>query len=293
MDLTERLKQPGTLVADGASGTMLQQLGLPAGMPPEQWNIEKPEAIAKLHRAYVDADADLILTNTFGATRLRLEKAKLGDRFRDINLAAVRIAKDAAKQHSFVFGDIGPTGKMLEPLGNLSTKQAEDAFSEQVTVLAEGRVDAIWIETMSDLGEAITAVNAARKSTDLPIFVSMSFDTNGRTMMGVKPEEAALELRPLGVTAIGANCGRSLDDTLEAITKMAEVQPEAMLFAKPNAGLPHEEDGQSIYDVSPETMADYAEKFVGVGVKIFGGCCGSTPEHIRAISDRIHNKDNL
>jgi len=279
----ERLSQERILIADGATGTMLQAAGLPPGVSPECWNLERPEAIRALHQAYVEAGADLILSNTFGGSRLRLEKAGLGGRVRKINLAAVKLARDVAGEKILVLGDIGPTGRMLKPLGDLAIEEARAAFAEQAAALAEGRVDAIIIETMSDLKEALAAVEGAKQATSLPILVSMSFDTHGRTMMGVKPEEAAVKLWGLGVDVIGANCGRSLTETLEAIRKMRDAVPKATMMAKPNAGLPHEKNGESIYDVTPDVMAEYALRFADLGIKIFGGCCGSTPEHIRAI----------
>lgn len=279
----ERLSQERILIADGATGTMLQAAGLPPGVSPERWNLERPEAIRALHQAYVEAGADLILSNTFGGSRLRLEKAGLGGRVRKINLAAVKLARDVAGEKILVLGDIGPTGRMLKPLGDLAIEEARAAFAEQAAALAEGRVDAIIIETMSDLKEALAAVEGAKQATSLPILVSMSFDTHGRTMMGVKPEDAAVKLWGLGVDVIGANCGRSLTETLEAIRKMRDAVPKATMMAKPNAGLPHEKNGESIYDVTPDVMAEYALRFADLGIKIFGGCCGSTPEHIRAI----------
>lgn len=279
----ERLSQERILIADGATGTMLQRAGLPPGVSPERWNLERPAAIRALHQAYVEAGADLILSNTFGGSRLRLGKAGLGDRVREINLAGAGLAREAAGEKVLVLGDIGPTGRMLKPLGDLAIEEARTSFAEQAAVLADGGVDAILIETMSDLREALAAVEGAKQATNLPILASMSFDTHGRTMMGVKPEEAAVKLWGLGVDVVGANCGRSLTETLEAIHKMREAVPEATLMAKPNAGLPHEKNGESVYDVTPDVMAEYALRFADLGVKIFGGCCGSTPEHIRAI----------
>ncbi|MCK4600466.1 homocysteine S-methyltransferase family protein, partial [Candidatus Bipolaricaulota bacterium] len=173
----ERLSQERILIADGATGTMLQAAGLPPGVSPECWNLERPEAIRALHQAYVEAGADLILSNTFGGSRLRLEKAGLGGRVRKINLAAVKLARDVAGEKILVLGDIGPTGRMLKPLGDLAIEEARAAFAEQAAALAEGRVDAIIIETMSDLKEALAAVEGAKQATSLPILVSMSFDT--------------------------------------------------------------------------------------------------------------------
>jgi 5-methyltetrahydrofolate--homocysteine methyltransferase len=280
----DRLSQARVLIADGAIGTMLHQAGLPSGVTPVRWNLENPDAICALHRSYVQAGANLILTNTFSGNRLRLEREGLSDRLREINLAAVRLAREVAGDEVLVLGDIGPTGQLLEPMGTLTYDDAVTAFAEQAAVLAEGGVDAILIETMSDLNEAKAAVEGVRRATDLPILVTMSFDTHGRTMMGVKPADAAKEFWALGVDVVGANCGRTLSETLEAVRQMREAVPEVTLMAKPNAGLPHMEGGASVYDVTPEIMADYARQFAALGVKVFGGCCGSTPEHIQAVA---------
>jgi 5-methyltetrahydrofolate--homocysteine methyltransferase len=286
----DRLSENGILVADGATGTTLQRAGLPPGAAPESWNLGNPDAIRALHRHYVEAGSDLILTNTFGGTRLRLEMEGLGDRVHEINLAAARLAREVAGDRAMVLGDIGPTGQLMLPMGAMSYEDAVAAFAEQAAALAEGGVDAILIETMSDLNEAKAAVEGVRQATDLPILVTMSFDTHGRTMMGVKPADAARELWAMGVDVVGANCGRTLSENLEAIRQMRQALPEATLMAKPNAGLPRMQGSESIYDVTPETMADYAHQFAELGVKIFGGCCGSTPDHIKAVSAALKDR---
>jgi methionine synthase I (cobalamin-dependent) len=273
------------LIADGAMGTMLQKAGLLPGIAPERWNLENPDAVCGVYKAYLDAGADLILTNTFGGTPARLERDNLHEQVYAVNLAAAQLACEIVGDRALVIGDIGPTGQLLEPLGPLSHADAVSGFAAQAAALAEGGADAILIETMSDLGEATAAIAGTRQVTDLPILVTMSFDTKGRTMMGVKPEKAAQTLWDMGVAVIGANCGRTLSETLDAIIKMRAAVPEAVLMAKPNAGLPHVEGGDLVYEVTPEVMADYAKRFVAeAGVKIFGGCCGSTPEHIRAVA---------
>jgi 5-methyltetrahydrofolate--homocysteine methyltransferase len=284
MTLQELLEQDGVIIADGATGTTLQAAGLPAGTPPELWDLERPEIIRELHRSYIEAGAQLILTNTFGGSRPRLEKAGLGDKVQEINRAAARLAKEVAGEQALVLGDIGPSGEMMAPLGTLTVEEARRAFAEQAAALAEGGADAILVETMSDLGEARAAVEGAREATALPILCTMSFDTHGRTMMGVRPEQAVAELWPLGLAAVGANCGRTLSENLEAIRAMRQALPEAVLMAKPNAGLPHLDGGDLVYDVTPEVMAEYAVRFAEQGVKILGGCCGSTPAHIAAIA---------
>lgn len=287
---TTYLSTRSVLVADGATGTMLQKAGLPPGAAPERWNLENPDAVRALYRAYLDAGADLILTNTFGGTPARLERDNLQAQVHAVNLAAAQLAREIVGDRALVMGDIGPTGQLLEPLGALSHADAVSGFAAQAAGLVEGGVDAILIETMSDLGEATAAIEGTRQVTDLPILVTMSFDTKGRTMMGVKPEKAAQTLWALGVAVIGANCGRTLSETLDAILKMRAAVPEAVLMAKPNAGLPHAEGGDLVYDVTPEIMAEYAQRFVAeAGVKIFGGCCGSTPEHIRVVAAVLKN----
>ena len=282
-----RLSDAGVLVADGATGTMLQAAGLPAGEAPEHWNLENPEVIKALHRRYVDAGADLILTNTFGGSCIRLRRAELAGQVTEINRAAARLAREVAGDRVFVLGDLGPTGELLAPLGALTYDDAVAAFAEQAAALAAGGADAILIETMSDVNEAKAAVTGAKQATDLPVLATMSFDTRGRTMMGVKPEEAAETLWSLDVAVIGANCGRTLSETLAAVRAMRRAVPNATLMAKPNAGLPHTEDGALVYDVTPDVMANYALKFAALDVKIFGGCCGSTPAHIRAVAKAL------
>ncbi len=205
----------------------------------------------------------------------------------EINTRAAELARKAAGSNRFVFGDVGPTGHLLSPLGDLSEEEAISAFTEQISALVAGGVDAILIETMSSLEEAKAAIKAAKSITRLPILVTLSFDTRGRTMMGVKPSQAVKELWPLGIQLIGANCGRTLTETLSAIQEMKSTMPEAVLMAKPNAGLPHLEKEESVYDVSPETMAEYSLLFLNEGVKIFGGCCGSNPDHIRAVAQKL------
>ena len=289
MDLREALKRKRVLIADGATGTQLQKAGLPAGYSPELWNLENPAAILSHHNSYLAAGADIILTNTFGGNPIKLSARNLEDKTQEINKRAAELAKEAAGNNHFVFGDVGPTGHLFTPLGDLSEEAAIAAFSVQISALVAGGVDAILIETMSALEEAKAAIKAAKSVTDLPILVTMSFETRGRTMMGVKPSQAVSELWNLGIDVIGANCGRTLTDTLTAIQEMKMANPEIILMAKPNAGLPHLDNNQSVYDVSPETMAEYALKFAAEGVKIFGGCCGSNPDHIKAVAKALNS----
>jgi 5-methyltetrahydrofolate--homocysteine methyltransferase len=285
----DRLAQAGILIADGATGTTLQRAGLPPGAAPERWNLENPDAIRALHRGYVEAGSDLILTNTFGGSRPRLAMEGLDGQVREVNLTAARLAREVADDGVLVLGDIGPTGQLMQPMGTLTYADAVDFFAEQAAALAEGGVDAILIETMSDLNEAKAAVEGVRRATDLPVLVTMSFDTNGRTMMGVKPADAAKTLWAMGVDVVGANCGRSLSENLEAVRHMREALPDATLMAKPNAGLPRMEGMQAVYDLTPQVMADYALEFAALGIKVFGGCCGSTAEHIHAAAQALRS----
>jgi 5-methyltetrahydrofolate--homocysteine methyltransferase len=290
-DFITRLKQPSLLIADGAMGTMLQKAGLPRRVPPERWNLENPAAVSQVCRSYVEAGAEMVLTNTFGGNRVRLKADGLEGQAAEINRTAVRLAREAAGDRALVVGDMGPTGQLLQPLGALTYADAVSAFAEQAAALAESGVDALAIETMSDLQEARAAVEGAQQASTLPILVSFSFDTRGRTMMGVKPADAIQAMWPLGVTAVGANCGRTLSETLTAVQEMRRAVPSATLMAKPNAGLPRvEDDGASVYDVTPEIMAEFALKFVEQKVKIFGGCCGSTPAHIQAIANALRGQ---
>jgi len=287
-DLRQRLSEPGIIIMDGATGTQLQQMGLPAGKAPELWNLENPEAIKQHYRAYIDAGSDAILTNTFGGSRPRLDMEGSGDLTHDINVAAARLAREVAGDDKLVLGSIGPTGVLMEPMGELTYDKAVAYFKEQATALAEGGVDSIHIETMSDLREAQAAIEGAHQATDLPVTVTMSFDMHGRTMMGVRPEEAVKALWEMDVLAVGVNCGRTLEENLTALTAMRTAAPEVILIAKPNAGLPRMEDGiEAVYDVTPEIMADYALKFGAQHVKMIGGCCGSNPSHITALKETL------
>lgn len=285
-----RLRSGDVIVADGAMGTMLQEAGLPPGTPPEGWLLERPEAVVRVHQAYVEAGADLILTCTFGATRPRLERSGLGDRLGEINRRAVEIAREAAGRDGLVAGDIGPTGEFLAPLGRLSYEEAVDIFAEQAEALADAGVDVLYIETMAALEEVRAAVEGALQAGEgTPVTATLSFDSHGRTNMGVRPEEAAEALLELGVDALGGNCGATLDMTLGAVQAMHEVAPRTPLIVKPNAGKPRMVEDEVVYDATPEDMAAYARKFVDLRARIVGGCCGSTPEHIAAIARAVRS----
>jgi 5-methyltetrahydrofolate--homocysteine methyltransferase len=285
-DILSRLESGRVIVADGATGTMLLAAGLPAGTPPERWVLENPDPILDLQRAYVEAGSDLIVACTFGANRPRLERVGLAERLVEVNRRAVQIARQAADGRAYVAADVGPLGEFLAPFGQVTYEQAVEAFTEQAATLAEAGVDALYIETMSDMNEMKAAIEGLRQGgPGIPIFATFSFDHHGRTNMGVSPEQAAEALQALGVAAFGANCGATLKMTEEAVAKMHQAAPEAYLIAKPNAGKPHMDGREVVYDATPEDMAGYAVKFVALGARVVGGCCGSTPTHIQAIAD--------
>jgi 5-methyltetrahydrofolate--homocysteine methyltransferase len=252
--------------------------------------LDNAEAVFDVHRAYIEAGSELILTCTFGATRPRLERSGLDDRLDDINRRAVEIAREAAGDEAFVAGDIGPMGEFLAPLGDLTYQEAVDIFSEQANALTGAGVDVLYIETMAALEEVQAAVEGALQvANGTPVTATLSFDSHGRTNMGTRPEEAAKILLDLGVDALGANCGATLDMTLGAVETMHQVAPEMPLVVKPNAGKPRMVDNEVVYDATPEDMAGYAHQFVALGAKVVGGCCGSTPEHIAAIAEALRS----
>ena len=281
--LNQYLQSGQVLIADGATGTMLMAAGLPPGAAPELWNIERPDQILALHRAYLEAGSQIILTNSFGGSRIKLEKFGLGERSVELNLAAASLAREACQGRAYVAGDIGPTGELMKPMGPLTYEAAVQAFSEQAAALAQGGVDAIWVETMTDLSEAKAAVVGARQATELPIFCSLSFGRKARTMMGVSARQAALELWPLGLSAIGANCGEGLEMIPEVLRQLREAAPEAPLIVKPNAGLPRLVGGVTAYDLAPGDFAAQMKGFIEQGAQVIGSCCGSSPAYITAL----------
>lgn len=279
----DALAQGHLLVADGAAGTLLMASGLPSGTPPDLWNVENPEAVISLHRAYVEAGSQIILTNTFGANRLKLQKSGLENRVAELNRAGVELARQASAGRAYVAGDLGPTGELMEPLGPLNFDAAVEVYKEQASALVEAGVDLLWIETMMDLEEAKAALSAARQVTDLSVLCSLTFRKKGRTMMGVSARQAAEELYACGASAIGANCGEGLEVVTEVLDQMGQVLPGVPLIAKPNAGLPKMVAGAPVYDTGPDEFARYMQGFVQKGARILGACCGSSPAFIEAI----------
>jgi len=285
------------LMADGATGTNLFGMGLMTGDSPELWNFEHPERIEALHQSFVDSGADLFLTNTFGGTRNRLKLHQAQDRVHEINKRAAEIGrkvadaamKDQPGRDVVVAGSIGPTGDLFEPMGTLTEADAIAAFAEQAKALAEGGVDVLWIETMSSKEEVAAAVKGAG-TTGLPIVTTMSFDTNGKTMMGISPAEFvafvhSLDPKPV---AYGANCGVGASDLVATIVKLAEAAgPDDVIVAKGNCGIPFYEEGKIKYNGTPELMADYARIVRDAGARIVGGCCGTSTEHLRSIRSAL------
>ena len=281
--LHDLLAERGVLLGDGAMGTELFTRGLESGGAPELWNVEHPERVTAVHADYIAAGSDIVLTNSFGGTGFRLKLHDLQDRVVELNKAAAAVARsaaDAADRRVVVAGSMGPSGELLEPMGSMTPETCSAAFADQAEGLTAGGADVLWIETMSHLDEVSAAIEGARSVSDLPICATLSFDTAGRTMMGVTGEQAMAHLSELGVVAVGANCGNNLADTEAAIAEMRGANPDMLVVSKANAGMPEWHGAELRYSGSPEVMAAHAARQRDAGVSIIGGCCGSTPRHI-------------
>jgi 5-methyltetrahydrofolate--homocysteine methyltransferase len=285
-DIRDRLQHG--LLFDGAMGTMLGAADDKTWKVPEELNLNDPDRVRGVHRAYAEAGADVIATNTFGGNRIRLERAGFADRVEEFNVAAALLAREASGDDVLVAGDIGPSGEFMEPLGERSREEFVAAFTEQAAALAAGGCDLLLIETMSDLGETGVAIEAAL-TTGLPVIATMSFDTAGRTMMGVSPADAAIQLAEMGVIAVGANCGMGPDEMTPVLEQMHEAAPDTPVLGQSNAGMPRIDGEHVHYDCTPAEMAAHAEAWLAAGIQLIGSCCGSTPEHVgalRAVLDR-------
>jgi 5-methyltetrahydrofolate--homocysteine methyltransferase len=291
MNLSELLSRKGeTILLDGAMGTQLALSGLEMG---GQSNISHPDAVLAVHRHYVESGASLLITNTLTMNRVNIESHSIGVDVREVNLAGVRLARCAAGVGRYVLGDMSSTGKMLKPHGNLPEESAYAAFEEQASILAEGGVDGFIVETMFDLREALCALGACKKVGDLPVIVSMTFNTlknGGRTVMGDSARDCATALTDAGASAVGANCG-SLDplEMAQVVSWMKE-KTGLPLAAQPNAGRPRLVEGATVFDMSPADFASGACACIRAGARLVGGCCGTSPAHIKALHSAIRNE---
>ena len=271
------------LLCDGGMGTVLYSKGVYLNTCFDELNLTNPAIVKEVHREYVQSGVDIIETNTFGANRLKLRKYGLNDKVGDINRSAAAIAREEAGEAIFVAGSIGPLGVKIAPLGPLSSTEAEDVFAEQAAALRDGGVDLIILETFSDLHEIEAAIKAIRRvSPVLPLIAEMTIDEDGNSHFGMTPEVFTAKLEDMGADVIGVNCSVGPAPMLQCVERMAKVTGRP-LAAMPNAGMPREVEGRNIYLCSPDYMAEYAKRFIQSGVKVIGGCCGTTPAHIKAM----------
>ena len=277
------------LLGDGAMGTMLAASGLPPGQSPELWMLEYPETIKHIHQAYLEAGSEIVQTNTFGANALKLKEYDASSRVREINIKAAKLVREVVGTKAFVAGIVGPTGHFPAPLGDISWNELVEIFVEQVQALADGGADFILLETFSDLGEARAALYAAKQYTSLPVACSLTY-TKGRTLTGTTPQAAAVVLEAMGADLLGANCSTGPEELL-AIMKAYREATDLPLLVEPNAGMPEFIAGKTVYKLSPEIMARYVEPFRQLGVNLIGACCGSTPEHIKAMSQAFVSRE--
>ena len=284
--LTTLLEGTSPVLLDGAMGTLLQDRGLDDGGSGELWNVDRPDVVRDSHAAHARAGASILTTNTFGGSRPRLGMHGLGDRVHEVNRAAAAVAREVADEYGvLVAGGLGPTGELLAPLGAMTVEEAEEIFAEQMLGLREGGIDLVLVETMSDLTEVEAAVRAARSVVpELPVMATLSFDTNLRSMMGVRPAEAVSVLAAAGVEAVGANCGRGPEEMETIAAQLVAARPAGLLLvAQSNAGLPQVVGDRFEYDKTPADLAAHAVALHRLGIDLIGACCGSTPAHIEAM----------
>lgn len=297
MNIKEEIKEQlnkRPLLLDGAMGTMLQSYGLRSGECPEEWNISHPQVVQKIHQEYIKAGADVILTNTFGANRIKLSSFNKQNDVIEINKLAVKIAKEVIKsvrepeRKVLLAASVGPTGKILEPYGDLKVSEVYKNYKEQAVILEKAGVDLIILETFYDLEEIKAALKAVKENTDLMVIASMTFDNNLKTIYGIDPERAVMVLENEGADGVGANCGTG-PEVLYKVLKIMKKVSKTYLMVEPNAGMPELVKGKVVYPASPKIMTEYTEKFVKLGINLIGGCCGTTPLHIKAMSNKIKN----
>jgi 5-methyltetrahydrofolate--homocysteine methyltransferase len=278
------LADRSVLLADGATGTNYQNMGIEPGVAPEEWVIDAPERVMELHRRFVQAGSEIVLTCSFGGTSLRLADERLAGRAVEVNRRAAELARQAVGDDVLVAGSLGPTGHLTEPLGPLTRGLAVATYAEQAGALADGGVDLLVLETFFSLDEGLWALEGVKSATDLPFVVSYSFDQGTKTMMGLTPTQVVEAFTPLGIAAIGANCGKSLADTDLIVEELLAAAGEFPLWVKPNAGVPRMVGDAVVYDAGPDDLAEHIARYVERGARVVGGCCGSTPEHIAAIA---------
>lgn len=293
MNLLDDIKSR-VLLSDGAWGTLLQAKGLKPGECPEMWNLSHREEVLGIARSYTEAGCDLVETNSFGANRIKLASYGLADKTDEINRVAAEISREAAGNNRYVAGSVGPTGKIML-MGDISEPELYDVFRQQSAALEKGGADIIIIETMSAIDEASIAVRAARENTGCIVIATMTFSKTPkgdyRTMMGVSPEGMAVAMKNAGAHVIGSNCGNGIEQMTGIVIAIRKVNTEIPVIIQANAGLPELADGKTFYRESPEIMASYVEELINAGTNIIGGCCGTTPDHIKAIANKIRNKN--
>lgn len=284
--LLDRLEQPGVIIADGAMGTLLFQLGLKPGECPEKMNLEAPGILEEIARLYFEAGAEIIQTNTFGGSPLKLSQCGLDGRTEEINDIAIRAVRSVVGDRAYVSFSCGPSGKILEPYGDTSAEKVRNSFLRQMSAINAGKVDMICIETMTDIAEAALAIKAARSvDSSIPICATMTFDPTPkgfRTIMGASVEQAVKELSEAGADIIGSNCGNGIENMIKIAEEFSR-HTRLPIIIQSNAGIPALQDGNVVYPESPEFMAEKSIALIQCGVKIIGGCCGTTPEHIAAL----------
>jgi 5-methyltetrahydrofolate--homocysteine methyltransferase len=280
---SDALAENRVLIADGATGTNYQDMGIAAGVAPEEWVFDAPERVAELHRRFAEAGSDIVLSCSFGASALRLDDGPLAGRAPELNRRAAEVAREAVGESRLVGGSMGPTGQLPDPFGPLTEELAVAAFAEQASALAAGGADFLVLETFFAREEAVWAIAGVQSASDLPLVVSFSFDQGTKTMMGLGPADVVAAVAPLGVTALGANCGRSLADTDVLVSEFFAAGLELPLWIKPNAGVPKVQGDTVVYEAGPEDLAAHVADYARDGARIVGGCCGSTPAHIAAI----------
>ncbi len=286
--LSQRLRNGEIIISDGALGTMLQAAGLEPGICPETWNLDFPERIEAIARAYADSGSEAIETNTFGANRFKLSHYGLQNKVAEINRKAVEITRKAIGPDRIVLGSVGPTGILLM-MGEVSEEELYDAFKEQCIALAEAGADVICIETMTAMDEALLAIKAAKENTNLEVICTMTFDKtiqgDFRTMMGVSPEEMTKAFQFAGADIIGTNCGNGMENMIPIVAEIRRTDAEIPILVHANAGKPHYHDGKNVFDETPEITASYIPNLLKAGATCIGGCCGTTPDHIRKIKE--------